>query len=80
MIAVSNGSAALAIALMALGVSAGDEVIVPNLTFIATVNAVLMAGATPVLCDVDKDNFCIDIKKMKMILKVTLIHLHPQIG
>ena len=52
-LAVSNGTVALHLALVALGVGKGDEVIVPDLTFAATVNSVLYSGATPVLVDVD---------------------------
>ena len=52
-VAVSNGTVAIHLALEALGVKAGDEVIVPDLTFIATANAVVYCGATPVLADVD---------------------------
>lgn len=59
-IAVTNGSHTLEIALLALGVGEGDEVIVPNWTFVATVAAVLMVNATPVLVDVDLDTGCID--------------------
>jgi len=60
-IAMTNGTVALFCCLKALGIGPGDEVIVPNITFIATANAVIMAGATPVLCEVDKDTFCIDM-------------------
>lgn len=49
--AVSNGTAALHLALLALGVGPGDEVIVPSLTFVADLNTVLVAGAKPVLAD-----------------------------
>ena len=52
-LAVSNGTVALHLALVALGVGPGDEVIVPDLTFAATINAILYTGATPVLVDVD---------------------------
>src|SRR3954469_11743397 len=52
-VAVSSGTAALRCALAALGVGPGDEVIVPAFTFIATVNAVVASGATPVFADVD---------------------------
>ena len=51
-VAVSNGTAALHLALLAAGVGPGDEVIVPSLTFVATVNAVLYCGATPVFADI----------------------------
>lgn len=53
-IAVSNGTAALHLALLALGIGPGDEVIVPDLTFVATINAVLYCGATPVIVDIDR--------------------------
>lgn len=59
-IAVTNGSHTLEIALLALGVGEGDEVIVPNWTFFATVAAVLMVNAIPVLVDVDPATGCID--------------------
>lgn len=52
-IAVSNGTVALHLALVALGVGPGDEVIVPDLTFAATINAVIFCGATPVIVDID---------------------------
>lgn len=54
--AVNNGTAALHLALVAAGVQAGDEVIVPALTFVATANAILYAGATPVFADVISRN------------------------
>lgn len=60
-IAVANGTAALHVALLALGVGPGDEVIVPAFTFAASANAVLAAGARPVFCDVREDDFCIDV-------------------
>ena len=46
-------------ALIALGIGAGDEVIVPSFTFAATANAVALAGATPVFVDIEPDSFCI---------------------
>jgi perosamine synthetase len=52
-LAVSNGTVALHLALVALGIGPGDEVIVPDLTFAASVNAILYTGAIPVLVDVD---------------------------
>jgi len=59
-LAVSNGTVALHLALAAYGIGPGDEVIVPDLTFAATVNAVLYTGATPVLVDVAKDTWNLD--------------------
>lgn len=52
-VAVSNGTTALHLALTALGVGPGDEVIVPDLTFVATINVVLHCGATPIIVDAD---------------------------
>jgi perosamine synthetase len=57
---VSSGTAALHVALLALGVGPGDEVIVPAYTFPATANAVRLCGATAVLVDVDPDTFLAD--------------------
>jgi dTDP-4-amino-4,6-dideoxygalactose transaminase len=54
-IGVANGTDAITIALRALGIGAGDEVIVPSFTFYATAEAVVTAGARPVFCDVDPD-------------------------
>jgi dTDP-4-amino-4,6-dideoxygalactose transaminase len=61
-VAVTNGTAALEVAIAALGVVPGDEVIVPDFTFVATASAVLFAGAMPVMVDVDPNTYCIDIK------------------
>ncbi len=62
-LAVSNGTVALHLALEALGVGIGDEVIVPDLTFAASVNAILYTGATPVLVDIDPYTWNIDVDK-----------------
>jgi dTDP-4-amino-4,6-dideoxygalactose transaminase len=59
-VVVSSGTSALMVALGALGVGPGDEVIVPPLTFVATVNAVLLLGATPRFADVDPDTLNLD--------------------
>lgn len=64
-LAVTNGSCALFMALKAAGVGPGDEVLVPDLTFIATANAVIMAGAKPIFVDVEPDTFGIDPRKAK---------------
>lgn len=61
-VAVTNGTAALEVAIAALGIGAGDEVIVPDFTFVATASAVLFANALPVLVDVLPDTYCIDPK------------------
>jgi dTDP-4-amino-4,6-dideoxygalactose transaminase len=59
-IAVTNGTAALEVTIAALGITAGDEVIVPNFTFVASASAVLFANALPVLVDIDPETYCID--------------------
>jgi perosamine synthetase len=59
-IAVANGTIALHLALMALGVRAGDEVLVPALTYVATANAVRYVGGEPVFVDVDPATWCLD--------------------
>ncbi len=56
-IAYANGTLGLAASLMVLGIGQGDEVIVPDLTFIATANAVILAGATPVICDINESGW-----------------------
>lgn len=64
-IAVCNGTVALHLALLTLDVRAGDEVIVPSLTYIATANAVRYVGAEPVFVDVDPATWCLDPKKIE---------------
>lgn len=83
-IATSNGTTALHLALASLGIKAGDEVIVPSLTFIATANAVFYCNAKPVFVDSNLSNWCIDPEKIeKKITKKTKaiipVHLygHP---
>lgn len=61
-VAVTSGTTALFLALAALGIGHGDEVIVPDITFIATANAVKLTGATPVLVDVDARTLNLDPK------------------
>ncbi|MEA2497197.1 MAG: hypothetical protein QOJ29_5108 [Thermoleophilaceae bacterium] len=58
-VGVGNGTDALQIALRALGVRAGDDVVMPSLTFYATAEAAANLGARPVFCDVDPDTFCV---------------------
>ena len=59
-VAVTNGTAALEVTMAALGIGQGDEVIVPNFTFVATASAVLFANALPVLVEVDPETYCLD--------------------
>ncbi len=58
-VGVANGTDALTIALRALGVSGGDEVVVPSFTFYATAEAAVNAGASPAFCDIDPATFCV---------------------
>ena len=77
--AVSNGSAAIAIALAASGIGAGDEVIVPPFTFIASVEAVLFIGAVPVFAEID-ETLCLSAEGIKKALTpktkgICLVHM-----
>ncbi|MCH7925458.1 MAG: DegT/DnrJ/EryC1/StrS family aminotransferase [Planctomycetes bacterium] len=61
-VCLDSCTAALHLALLALDIGPGDEVIVPAMTFVATANAVLMAGATPVIADVDPSTGCLTVE------------------
>jgi perosamine synthetase len=63
-VAVNSGTSALHLALLALGIGPGDEVIVPPYTFVATVNAVLMMHALPVFVDSDVETFQMDARRI----------------
>lgn len=67
-IAISNGTSALQIALLAVGVERGNEVITQPLTFVATANAISHCGATPVFVDVDKSTLGMSPEKLENIL------------
>lgn len=58
---VNSGTSALFIAILAAGIKPGDKVIVPDYTMVATANAVILAGAIPVIVDVNRDTLCLDI-------------------
>lgn len=64
-VATANGTVALHLALKALGIGKGDEVIVPTLTFVATANAVTYCGAKPVFVDSHPEYWCIDPEKIE---------------
>jgi perosamine synthetase len=65
----ANGTVTLTAALIALGITnKSDEVIVPDYTMIATANAVIMAGATPVFADVERETICLDYESMKAVV------------
>ena len=63
----SNGTVALYMGLIAMGIKPGDEVIVPDFTFIASANAITMCGAKPIFCDID-ETLHIDLKKAKKLI------------
>jgi perosamine synthetase len=67
-VAATSGTAAIFLALKAAGIGPGDEVIVPDVTFIATPNAVRLAGAEPILVDVDPATFCISVKAVEVAI------------
>jgi len=82
-LATSNGTAALHLALAGLGVGPGDDVLVPDLTFAATANAVFMAGARPVLADCAADHFNADAEAFARALTpatraIIVVHLLGQ--
>lgn len=83
-VVVSNGTVALELALAAIGIGPGDEVIVPSATFIATAAAVVACGATPVVVDVDRASQCLTAATVEPAITartvaVVVVHLagHP---
>ena len=64
-VTTSNGTTALHLALMTLGIRPGDEVIVPGFTFVAPANTVIQTGAKPVYADVDSKTWCLDVNEVK---------------
>ncbi len=82
-VAVSNGTVAIHLALEALGIGKGDEVIVPDLTFAATANAVFHAKAKPVIVDVDEKSWTISISEIEKAITpktkaIIPVHLYGQ--
>lgn len=79
----ANGTDALQIALMALGLKPGDEVITPSFTFIATTEVIALLGLKPVFVDVERDTFCIDPEKIEAVITsktkaIVPVHLYGQ--
>jgi len=84
-VATNNGTTALHLALVALGIKEGDEVIVPTLTYIASANAVKYCGATPVFVDNDPRTFNIDPKVVERAITpktraIMPVHLYGQMA
>lgn len=76
-VGVASGTDALILALRALEVGRGDEVIVPAYTFFATAGAVLNVGATPSLVDIDPKTYCLDIEQVRASIKPTTKVIMP---
>jgi dTDP-3-amino-3,4,6-trideoxy-alpha-D-glucose transaminase len=84
-VGVGNGTDAITIALRALGVGPGDEVVCPSFTFYATVEATVSAGATPVYCDVDPRTFCVTAETVKAAITprtkaIVAVHLFGNVA
>lgn len=82
-ITTTSGTTALYCGLKALNIGYGSEVIVPNLTFIASSNAVIMAGGKPVFCEVKEDTLCLDVKEAEALITentkaIMPVHLYGQ--
>src|SRR6476620_1373173 len=67
-VATSNGTVSLHLALAALRIGEGDEVIVPDFTFAASANAVIHVGAQPVLVDVEPNTWCVSVEAIEKAL------------
>jgi dTDP-4-amino-4,6-dideoxygalactose transaminase len=67
-VGVANGTEAITIALRAMGVGEGDEVVVPSFTFYASAEAIPPTGATPVFCDIDPDTYCVTADTVRAAL------------
>ena len=67
-VGVANGTDAITIALRAMGVGPGDEVVVPSFTFYASAEAIPPTGATPVFCDIDPDTYCVTAETVRAAL------------
>jgi dTDP-3-amino-3,4,6-trideoxy-alpha-D-glucose transaminase len=84
-IGVANGTDALTLALKALGVGPGDDVVVPSFTFYASAEAIPPTGARPVFCDVDPDTFCVTADTVRAALTprtkaVIAVHLFGNVA
>jgi perosamine synthetase len=87
-VVVNNGTISLTLAAMAVGIEAGDEVIVPNYTMIATPNSIRMFGVKPIFVDVEEETLCLDIElvkraitsKTKAIMLVSANGRYPRVG
>jgi dTDP-3-amino-3,4,6-trideoxy-alpha-D-glucose transaminase len=84
-VAVANGTEAITIALRAIGVGPGDEVVVPSFTFYASAEAIPPTGATPVFCDIDPETYCVTAETVRVALTprtkaVIAVHLFGNVA
>src|SRR5665213_4250089 len=84
-IGVANGTDAITIALRAMGVGPGDEVVVPSFTFFASAEAIPPTGARPVFCDIDLDTYCVTAETVRAALTprtkaVIAVHLFGNVA
>lgn len=84
-VGVANGTEALTIALRAMGVGPGDEVVVPSFTFYASAEAIPATGARPVFCDIDPDTYCVTADTVRAALTprtkaVIAVHLFGNVA
>src|SRR5687767_9938023 len=82
---VANGTDALVLALRALGVGPGDDVVVPSFTFYASAEAIPLTGARPVFCDVDPDTCCVTPDTVRAVMTertkaVIVVHLFGNVA
>src|ERR1039458_10166681 len=84
-VGVANGTDAITIALRAMGVGPGDEVVVPSFTFYASAEAIPPTGATPVFCDIDPETYCVTADTVRGALSartkaVIAVHLFGNVA
>jgi dTDP-3-amino-3,4,6-trideoxy-alpha-D-glucose transaminase len=84
-VGVANGTDAITIALRAMGVGPGDEVVVPSFTFYASAEAIPPTGATPVFCDIDPETYCVSAETVRAVLTprtkaVIAVHLFGNVA
>jgi dTDP-3-amino-3,4,6-trideoxy-alpha-D-glucose transaminase len=84
-VGVANGTDAITIALRAMGVGPGDEVVVPSFTFYASAEAIPATGATPVFCDIDPETYCLTAETVRAVLSprtkaVIAVHLFGNVA
>jgi dTDP-4-amino-4,6-dideoxygalactose transaminase len=84
-VGVGNGTDAITLALRAMGVGPGDEVVVPSFTFYASAEAIPLTGARPVFCDVDPETFCVTPDTVRAALTertkaVIVVHLFGNVA